>query len=103
LLLASSEPWDGSADVALLRGLSFGSRPVVVMTTQQPSEIPDFQGRASNILVAQAPQYGHLVFLEAPGLAYEAIRVAAAAVPAGGSLVPCAQTPLPKSGARCVG
>lgn len=101
LLLNDSEPWDGRADVGLLRGLSFGSRPVVVLTTQQPSDIPDFQRRASNIVVAQAPQYGHIVFIEAPGLAYEAIRIAASAVRAGGPLPACAQTRLPRIGARC--
>ena len=101
ILLTEQEPWDGRADVALLRGLSFGSRPVVVLTTQQPGDIPDFQRRSSNIVVAQAPQYGHLVFIEAPGLAYEAIRVAASAVRAGGPLPACAQTRLPQVGARC--
>jgi pimeloyl-ACP methyl ester carboxylesterase len=39
-LLSSTEPWDGSADVGLLRGLSFGSRPVVALATAQPAEIP---------------------------------------------------------------
>ncbi|HEX6662663.1 MAG TPA: alpha/beta hydrolase [Gaiellaceae bacterium] len=95
------EPWDGRADVGLLKGLNFGSRPVVVLTTQQPGEIPAFRRSASNIVVAQAPQYGHIVFSEVPGLAYEAIRVATAAVRAGGPLPPCAQTQLPKIGARC--
>jgi pimeloyl-ACP methyl ester carboxylesterase len=99
--LLSPEPWDGRADVGLLKGLNFGSRPVVVVTTQQPGEIPAFRRSASNIVVAQAPQYGHIVFREVPGLAYEAIRVATAAVRAGGQLPPCAQTQLPKIGARC--
>ena len=101
ILLTDLEPWDGRADVNLLRGLNFESRPVVVLTTQQPGDIPDFQRRSSNIVVAQAPQYGHLVFLDAPGLAYEAIRVAASAVRAGGRLPACAQTRLPQFGARC--
>jgi len=101
ILLTDLEPWDGRADVNLLRGLSFESRPVVVLTTQQPGDIPDFQRRSSNIVVAQAPQYGHFVFLDAPGLAYEAIRVAASAVRAGGRLPTCAQTRLPQYGARC--
>jgi pimeloyl-ACP methyl ester carboxylesterase len=101
-LLLGQEPWDGRADVGLLRDLSFGSRPVVVLTTQQPSEVPDFRARASNIVVAEAPQYGHLVFIQAPGLAYETIRVAVAAVRAGGPLPACAQTRLPQIGARCV-
>ncbi len=99
--LLSPEPWDGIADVGLLKGLNFGSRPVVVVTTQQPGEIPAFRRSASNIVVAQALQYGHIVFSEVPGLAYEAIRVATAAVRAGGQLPPCAQTQLPKIGARC--
>jgi pimeloyl-ACP methyl ester carboxylesterase len=102
LLIADEEPWDGRADVGLLRALSFGSRPVVVLTTQQPSEVPDFRARASNIIVAEAPQYGHLVFIQAPGLAYETIRVAVAAARAGGPLPACAQTRLPQIGARCV-
>jgi pimeloyl-ACP methyl ester carboxylesterase len=101
--LLSPEPWDGRGDVGLLRTLTFGSRPVVVVTTQQPGEIPAFRRGASNIVVAQAPQFGHIVFSEAPGLAYEAIRVAVAAVRAGGALPPCAQTQLPKIGARCEG
>lgn len=99
--LLSPEPWDGRADVGLLRTLTFGSRPVVVLTTQQPGEIPAFRRSASNIVVAQASQYGHIVFSEAPGLAYEAIRVAVAAVRGGGVLPPCSQTQLPKIGARC--
>lgn len=99
--LQPPEPWDGSADVALLEGLTFGSRPVVVVTTAQPGEIPAFRRSASNILVAEAPQYGHLVFLDAPGLAYEAIRVELAALGVGGALPPCAQTILARIGAFC--
>jgi len=95
------EPWDGRYDVALLESLTFGSRPVVVLTTAQPGEIPAFRRSATNILVAEAPQYGHLVFLDAPGLAYEAIRVEVAALRGGGTLPPCAQTILPRIGAFC--
>ena len=50
---APPEPWDGSADVALLENLTFGSRPVVVLTTAQPGEIPAFRRSATNILVAR--------------------------------------------------
>jgi pimeloyl-ACP methyl ester carboxylesterase len=95
------EPWDGRSDVGLLERLTFDPRPVVVLTTAQPGEIPAFRRSATNILIAQAPQYGHLVFLDAPGLAYEAIRVAASALRTGGTLPPCAQTALPRSGALC--
>jgi len=101
ILLGDTEPWDGRGEVGLLRGLNFGSRPVVVLTTTQPGEAPDFRQRASNIVVAGASQYGHLVFVEVPGLAYEAIRIAVAAVRAGGPLPACAQTRLPQIGARC--
>lgn len=97
----SQEPWDGRADLGLLNGLNFGSRPVVVLTTQTPAEIPDYRRRASNIVVAGASQYSHIVFVDAPGLVYETIRLAVAAVRAGGTLPPCAQTRLPKIGARC--
>ncbi len=101
ILLADTEPWDGRADVGLLRGSSFGSRPAVVLATRNPGDIPDFQSRAANVVVARAPQYSHFVFLDAPGLAYEAIRVAIGAVRAGGALPTCAQTRLPKIGAQC--
>ncbi len=100
-LLRGFEPYDVGADLDRLRALDFGSRPVVVVSTTLPGEIPDFRRRASNLVVAQA-SYGHLVFVEVPGLAYEAIRVATAAIRAGGPLPPCAQTRLPRIGARCV-
>ena len=74
---------------------------MVVVTTAQPGEIPAFRRSATNILVAEAPQYGHLVFLDAPGLAYEAMRVEVAALRGGGRLPPCAQTILPRIGAFC--
>ena len=74
---------------------------VVVLTTAQPGEIPAFRRSATNILVAEAPQYGHFVFVDAPGLAYEAIRVEIAALRGGGTLPPCAQTVLPRIGAFC--
>jgi pimeloyl-ACP methyl ester carboxylesterase len=95
------EPWDGSADLDRLRALSFGARPLVVLVTQMPSEVADLRRRSSNILVAEAPQYSHFVFLDTPGLAYEAIRVAVASVRSGGQLPRCAQTPLARIVARC--
>jgi pimeloyl-ACP methyl ester carboxylesterase len=96
-----AEPWDGWGDVDRLRALSFGSRPVVVVATQNPGQIPDIRGRATNIVVAEAPQYGHVFLLQVPGLAYEAIRVAVAAVRGGGPLPRCAQTPLARLARRC--
>jgi pimeloyl-ACP methyl ester carboxylesterase len=98
---ARAEPWDAVADLDRLRTLSFGSRPVVVLATQFLGESADLRRRATNILVAEAPQYGHLVFLEVPGLAYEAIRIVTAAVQAGGPLPPCAQTSLSRLVYRC--
>ncbi len=98
---APPEPWDGSSDVALLENLTFGSRPVVVLTTAQPGEIPAFRRSATNILVAQAPRFTHFVFGDAPGLAYEALRVEIAALRGGGTLPACAQTILPRIGAFC--
>jgi hypothetical protein len=95
------EPWDVSADLERLRTLNFGPRPVVVLATTVLGESPDLRRRATNILVAEAPQYGHLVNLEAPGLVYEAIRVAIAAVRASGPLPRCAQTPLARLVFRC--
>ena len=95
------EPWEPGGDLALIRGMTFGSRPVVVLTTTLPAEAPDIQRRSTNVLVAGAPQYGHFVFLDVPGLAYEAIRVAVSAVRAGGTLPSCAATRLPQVGARC--
>jgi pimeloyl-ACP methyl ester carboxylesterase len=88
------EPWDGLADLDRLRALSFGSRPVVVLATQNPGQSADIRGRGTNVIVAEAPQYGHVVVLIAPGLAYVAIRVAVKAVGAGGPLPRCAETPL---------
>ena len=95
------EPWDGWGDVDRLRALSFGSRPVVVVATQNTGQIPDIRSRATNIIVAEAPQYGHVFLLQAPGLGYEALRVAIAAVRAGGPLPRCAQTPLARLVRRC--
>jgi pimeloyl-ACP methyl ester carboxylesterase len=95
------EGWDVRADAARVAALSFGSRPVVVLTTQLPNTIPDLRRRGTSVIAAEAPQYGHIVVLEAPGLAYEAIRVGAAAVRAGSPLPPCAQTPLARLVRRC--
>jgi len=95
------EPWEGSGDLDRLRALSFGARPVVVVATQTPGEVPDLRRRSTNILVAEAPQYSHFVVLDTPGLAYEAIRVAVTAVRAGQALPPCAQTPLARIVRRC--
>jgi pimeloyl-ACP methyl ester carboxylesterase len=95
------EGWDVRADSAALTAVSFGSRPVVVLTTTLPGPIPDLRRRGTSVVVAEAPQYGHFIGVEAPGLAYEAIRVAAAAVRAGGPLAPCAQTPLARLVRRC--
>jgi len=95
------EGWDVRADAAGLTALSFGSRPVVVLTTTLPGVIPDLRRRSTSVIVAEAPQYGHVVALEAPGLAYEAIRVGAAAVRAGSPLPPCAQTALARLARRC--
>ena len=95
------EIWDPRADLDLLNGVSFGSRPVVVLTTTLIAEAPDIQRRSTNVLVAGAPQYSHFVYLDAPGLAYEAIRVAVSALRGGGTLPKCAETVLPKIGARC--
>lgn len=88
------EGWDVRADAAGLTALSFGSRPVVVLTTTLPGLIPDMRRRGTNVVVAEAPQYGHFIGTEVPGLAYEAIRVAAGAVRSGGQIPRCAQTPL---------
>lgn len=95
------EPWDGLADLDRLRGLSFGSRPVVVLATQNPGQSADIRGRGTNVVVAEAPQYGHVVILIAPGLAYEAIRVVVKAVKAGVPVPRCAQTPLAPLVRRC--
>lgn len=95
------EIWDARSDVALIESVAWGARPVVVLTTTAPLEAPDIRRRGTNVVVAGAPQYSHFVFGDAPGLAYEAIRVAIAAVRAGGPLPACAQTRLPQVGARC--
>lgn len=97
----SPEVWEGSGDLDRLRALSFGARPVVVVTTQYPGEAVDLRRRSTNILVAEAPQYTHFVVLDTPGLAYEAIRVAVSAVRTGQALPPCAQTPLARIARRC--
>ena len=72
-----------------------------MLTTTLIVEVPDIQGRSTNILVAGAPQYSHFVSLDAPGLVYETIRVAVSALRGGGTLPTCATTVLPKIGARC--
>lgn len=95
------ETWDARADVALIESVAWAARPVVVLTTTTPLEAPDVRRRGTNVVIAAAPQYSHFVFSDVPGLAYEAIRVAIAAVRAGGPLPACAQTRLPQVGARC--
>jgi pimeloyl-ACP methyl ester carboxylesterase len=101
VLPALIEPWEPGADLEPIRNVNFGSRPVVVLTTALPAEAPDIQRRSTNVLGASASQYSHFVYADAPGLAYEAIRIALAAARAGGPLPSCAQTVLPKIGARC--
>lgn len=100
-LRAIIEPWEPAADLDLIRGVNFGSRPVVILTTTLPAEAADLRSRSTNVLIAEAPQYSHFVFLDTPGLAYEAIGVAVATVRAGGMLPPCAQTPLARLALRC--
>jgi pimeloyl-ACP methyl ester carboxylesterase len=95
------EPWDARPDLDLIRGVDFGARPVVVLTTTLAAGAADIQRRSTNVLVAGAPQYSHFVFKDVPGLAYETVRVAIAAVRAGGVLPRCAATRLPQVGARC--
>ncbi len=101
LLKGRPEEWDARADLERLRTLSFGSRPVIVLASYYVREIPDFRRRATNMIAAEAPQYGHNIWGEVPGLAYEAIRVAVAAVRAGGPLPPCANTPLARLVSSC--
>ena len=95
------EGWDARADVDRIAGVGFGSRPVVVLTTTLPAEAPDIQRRGTNVLVAHAPQFPHIVLVEVPGLGYEAVRVAVLALRSGGRLPACATTRLPAIGARC--
>lgn len=101
MVALEQEPWEPGADLDLIRGVSFGSRPVVVLDTTLPQDAADLQARSANVLAASAPQFSHFVFRDAPGLGYEAIRVAVAAVRAGGSLPKCAETRLPQIGVRC--
>jgi pimeloyl-ACP methyl ester carboxylesterase len=95
------EPWEPGGDLALIGSMTFGSRPVVVLTTALVAPAADIQRRSTNVLAAGAPQYDHFVFLNVPGLAVEAIRVALAAVRAGGTLPKCSETRLPQVGAKC--
>jgi len=89
-----TEGWEPSGDLAKLQALNFGARPVVALATVTVGDTADLRRRSPNILVAQAPQYGHNVWGEVPGLAYEAIRVALKAVRDGGPVPRCIQTPL---------
>lgn len=98
---ASPETWDARGDLGRLAALTFGSRPVVALVTANAGEATDLRRRSTNIIVAEAPQYSHFVFVDAPGLAYEAIRVAVTAVRAGGALPRCAETPLARLVRRC--
>ena len=95
------EAWDARADVDRIAGVSFGSRPVVVLTTTLAADAADIRRRGTNVLVAHAPQFPHIVLVEVPGLAYEAVRVAVLALRSGGQLPACAATRLPAIGARC--
>ena len=65
------ENWDPRADVDRIAGVSFGSRPVVVLTTTLEADGADIRRRGTNVLVAHAPQFPHIVLVEVPGLAYE--------------------------------
>lgn len=95
------ELWDARADVDRIAGVSFGSRPVVVLTTTLEADGADIRRRGTNVLVAHAPQLPHIVLVEVPGLAYETVRVAVLALRSGGRLPACAATRLPAIGARC--
>ncbi len=95
------ENWDPRADVDRISGVSFGSRPVVVLTTTLEADGADIRRRGTNVLGAHAPQFPHIVLVEVPGLAYEAVRVAVLALRSGGQLPACATTRLAAIGARC--
>jgi hypothetical protein len=96
-----TEGWDPSADLERLRALTFGARPVIALATVNVGDTVDLRRRSANILVAQAPQYGHNVWGEVPGLAYEAVRVAVKAVDDGGRVPVCSQTPLARLVVSC--
>jgi pimeloyl-ACP methyl ester carboxylesterase len=95
------EPWDGRADFARLNALDLGSRPVVVLGTTYLGEAADLRRRTTNLIAAEAPQYGHVVSLDAPGLVYELVRVVVAAVRSGEPLPPCARTVIARLVRRC--
>lgn len=95
------ELWDARADVDRIAGVSFGSRPVVVLTTTLEADGADIRRHGTNVLVANAPQFPHIIPVEVPGLAYETVRIAVLALRTGGQLPACAATRLPAIGARC--
>jgi alpha/beta hydrolase family protein len=84
-------------------GVSFGDKPVVVVTTliQEPDG-PDIARRSSVHILANSPNDGHNLPQSNPPLTVDAVLLAVAAVRAGLPLPPCDQTTLPSRGANCV-
>jgi pimeloyl-ACP methyl ester carboxylesterase len=89
----------GIFDVA---SVSYGDRPVVVVTTLilQPAG-PDIARRSTNSILADSPLDGHNLPDSNPGLTGDAVGLVIAAVRAGTPLPPCEQTTLPARGASC--
>jgi pimeloyl-ACP methyl ester carboxylesterase len=92
-----------SAEPALFdyTGLSFGSRPTVVLTAFYPDLGRELARLSTNRILADAPTADHNLMGSRPQLSLEAIRLVLAAVRSGSPLPPCAQTALPAAGGTC--
>src|SRR5262249_40437065 len=94
------EPIDFRPDLAELRAVQFGSRPVLGLVSEIAGGA-ELVRRSSNRMLLTTPGIGHQMFREAPQLVAAATRVVIASVRSGVALPPCEQTPLPSLGGRC--
>jgi pimeloyl-ACP methyl ester carboxylesterase len=82
-------------------GLSFGSRPTVVLTAFYPDLGRELARLSTNMILADAPTADHNLPGSRPQLTLEAIKLVLAAVRSGSPLPACTQTALPSAGGTC--
>jgi pimeloyl-ACP methyl ester carboxylesterase len=82
-------------------GLTFGSRPTVVLTAFYPDLGRELARLSTNKILADAPQADHNLPGSRPQLTLEAIKLVLTAVRSGSPLPGCAQTALPAAGGTC--
>ena len=98
---AAAEHLEFRAEAAQLVNATLGDRPVVVLDSDFTSDGAALARRSTNSILVNARGIGHFIADEVPRLVVEAIRLVVASVRTGGTLPPCAQTPLPSVGGSC--